>query len=183
MGWQGILDFWFEETDPKFHFNSTPAFDADIRQRFEELAIEQAAIAAKGNHPWSGAPESNLGLIIALDQFPRNMYRGTPAMFKWDPYLLPFVHNMVKRRDDLHIPMGRRSFVYMPLMHSENLKDQNLCVRLMDQRLDDADNLFHAKAHRKLIRRFGRFPHRNSILGRTPTPEELQYMGDGGYSP
>lgn len=183
MSWQAVLKFWFEETDRKFHFNATPAFDADIRARFEDMAIEQAATASKGHHPWAVEPESLLGLAITLDQFPRNMYRGTPASFKWDTYLLPFIQTAIKQGLDLKVPLERRSFIYMPLMHSEDLKDQNLCVRMIDQRLQDENTLFHAKAHRKLIKRFGRFPHRNNILGRPSTAEELQYLQDGGYSP
>lgn len=183
MTWQAVLDFWFEETDRKFHFNATPAFDAEIRYRFEDLAVEQAATASKGSHPWAQEPDSLLALAITLDQFSRNMYRGTPAMFKWDGFLLPFIKAGVKRSDDLKIDQSRRSFFYMPLMHSETIKDQNLCVRMIDQRLDDENTLFHAKAHRKLIKRFGRFPHRNEILGRTSTDDELQYLRDGGYSP
>lgn len=183
MDWRSVLDFWFEETDRKFHFSATPAFDAEIRARFEDMAIEQAAIAAKGRHPWSAEHDSLLALAIILDQFPRNMYRGTPAMFEWDPYLLPFIHSAIEGGLDLKVPMARRSFIYMPLMHSEKLSDQKDCVRLVDQRLDDESTLFHAKAHRKVIAQFGRFPHRNEILGRTSTAKELQYMRDGGYSP
>lgn len=183
MDWRAILSFWFEEIERKFHFNATPAFDAEIRARFEDMAIEQAAIAAKGSHPWSENPEPLLALAITLDQFPRNMYRGTPAMFEWDPYLIPLIKQGIKEGLDLKVSINRREFIYMPLMHSENLKDQNRCVKLVDQRLDNANTLFHAKAHRKVIRKFGRFPHRNIVLGRDSTAEELQYMADGGYSP
>lgn len=178
-----ILHFWFEETQPKYHFNSTPAFDAEIRRRFEEMAVTQAAIASTGKHPWETDPESMLALIITLDQFPRNMYRSTSAMFEWDGYLRPLVQAMIGRGDDLKVPMARRAFVYMPLMHSEALADQTQCVKLIDQRLEDANTLFHAKAHRKLIKRFGRFPHRNELLGRKSTAEEVQYLKDGGYKP
>ncbi len=183
MNWQSVIKFWFEETDRKFHFNATPAFDADIRARFEDMAIEQAALAAKGHHPWSTEADSLLALSITLDQFPRNMYRGTPAMFEWDRLLLPFIHQAIKSGLDLQVPMAKRAFIYMPLMHSEQMTDQNLCVKMVDQRLDDESTLFHAKAHRKLIKRFGRFPHRNTIIGRASTEDELQYMRDGGYSP
>jgi len=183
MSWQSVLKFWFEETDRKFHFNATPAFDADIRAHFEDIAIEQAALAAKGNHPWANEPERLLALAVTLDQFPRNMYRGTPAMFEWDSILLPYIHSGIKDGMDLKISMDRRAFIYMPLMHSEDVKDQNLCVKMADQRLSDDSTLFHAKAHRKLIKRFGRFPHRNDILGRPSTDEELRYMRSGGYSP
>lgn len=183
MGANEVLKFWFEEIEPKFHFNATPAFDSEIRSRFEDMAIEQAAIAGRGAHPWEATPDSMLALIVTLDQFPRNMYRGTPAMFEWDSYLLPLVKKMIERGDDLKIPMARRAFAYMPLMHSENLDDQSLCVKRVDQRLDDDNTLFHAKAHRKLIKQFGRFPHRNEIIGRASTPEEIQYLRDGGYKP
>lgn len=183
MDWRAVLHFWFEEIERKFHFNATPAFDADIRARFEDMAIEQAAIAAKGSHPWAEEADSLLALSITLDQFPRNMYRGTPAMFEWDPYLLPLIKNGIKAGLDLKVPIKRREFFYMPLMHSEALKDQNRCVQLVDQRLDDESTLFHAKAHRKIIRKFGRFPHRNAVLGRGSTDQEQQYMADGGYSP
>lgn len=183
MDWRAVLSFWFEEIDRKYHFNATPAFDAEIRARFEDMAVEQAAIAAKGSHPWANSADSLLALAITLDQFPRNMYRGTPAMFEWDPYLLPFIKTAVKDGLDLKIPIERREFIYMPLMHSEDLKDQKRCVELVDQRLDDENTLFHAKAHRKVIRKFGRFPHRNAVLDRASTEDELQYMADGGYSP
>lgn len=178
-----VLTFWFEETEPKFHFNATPAFDSEIRYRFEDMAIEQAAIASKGAHPWEASPETMLALAITLDQFPRNMYRGTSAMFEWDAYLLPLIKKMIERNDDLKIPISRRSFIYMPLMHSEKLSDQDQCVQLVDQRLENENTLFHAKAHRKLIRQFGRFPHRNELLGRSSKSEEIQYLNDGGYKP
>jgi len=178
-----IIKFWFEDTPTKNHFNSSPAFDADIRSRFEDMAVAQAAKAARGIHPWEADAESALALVIALDQFPRNMYRATPAAFAWDALALNAARRMVDNGYDLKTPQTRRSFVYMPYMHSEALADQKRCVALVDQRLDDESTLFHAKAHLKVIEQFGRFPHRNEILGRTSTPDELQYMKDGCYSP
>ncbi len=178
-----ILKFWFEETAPKFHFNATPAFDADIRRKFEPFAIEQAAKAQRGEHLWEKTPEGSLALIVMLDQFPRNMYRGTPAAFAWDHLALAISNRAIDKGFDLKIPLNRRSFMYMPFMHSEVLTDQKRCVDLVDQRLDDDNTLFHAKAHQKVIGRFGRFPHRNEILGRSFTAEEVQYIKDGGYSP
>ena len=111
------------------------------------------------------------------------MHRGTPGAFAWDKYALAVAQRMVSRGDDLKIPLQRRSFVYMPFMHSENHADQNRCVELVDQRLEDDSTLFHAKAHRKVIAQFGRFPHRNDILDREPTPAEIRYIKDGGYTP
>ncbi|NNE57307.1 MAG: DUF924 domain-containing protein [Hellea sp.] len=178
-----VLHFWFEETDRKFHFNASPAFDAEIRERFEELAISQAARVVKGPHPWEIDADGALALIILLDQFPRNMYRGTTAAFTWDGLALGVTKRAVDAGHDLKIAQDRRAFIYMPLMHSEALEDQDRMVALADQRLDDDSTLFHAKAHRKLIARFGRFPHRNEILQRTSTAEERQYLKDGGYTP
>ncbi len=178
-----ILKFWFEETAPKFHFNATAEFDALVRGQFEEFAIDQAAIASRGKHPWSENANDALALIILLDQFPRNMYRGTQAAFAWDQAALTAAKTAVSHGHDLMTDMARRSFIYMPYMHSEDLQDQDQCVALIDQRLNDENTLFHAKAHQKLIRQFGRFPHRNEILGRTTTPAEAQYLKDGGYSP
>jgi len=183
MQYQAVLKFWFEETDSQFHFNATPAFDAEIRNRFEEQAIEFAANTTQTPHAWEHQPDSLLALVILLDQFPRNMYRDTPAAFAWDQTALEIVHRSIDSGMDLKVPIERRAFIYMPLMHSENLKDQNLCVKICDQRLQDENTLFHAKAHRDIVQKFGRFPHRNSLIGRVSTDEEIQYMRDGGYSP
>jgi len=178
-----ILHFWFEETPRKFHFNSTPAFDAEIRARFEDHAIEQAALTKQGSHPWEETAEGALALIIMLDQFPRNMYRGTNAAFAWDDLSLSSAKHAVENGFDFKTPMARRSFIYMPYMHSEKLEDQKRCVELVDERLDDENTLFHAEAHMKMIERFGRFPHRNNTLNRSSTPQEIQYLKDGGYVP
>jgi len=178
-----VLQFWFEETERKFHFNSTPAFDAEIRARFEVTAVEQASIAQQGIHPWAESAEGALALIIMLDQFPRNMYRGTAAAFAWDGLSLGAAKDAVENGFDFKTPMERRSFIYMPFMHSEKLADQKRCVQLIDERLDDESTLFHAEAHMKLIEQFGRFPHRNDTLNRLSTPGEEQYLKDGGYVP
>lgn len=178
-----ILKFWFEETPKKLHFNSTPAFDADIRQRFEELAIGTAAQAAKGEHDWETTPDGALALIIMLDQFPRNMYRGTAAAFAWDASSLNIAKRAIEKGFDLKTPIDRRAFIYTPFMHSENISDQRRCVELADQRLNDEGTLFHAKAHMKVIEQFGRFPYRNETLGRANSVDEEQYLNDGGYAP
>lgn len=178
-----ILDFWFEETGAKQHFNATPAFDAEIRERFEDAAIGHAVKAAKAPHPCEDTPEGALAHIIILDQFPRNMYRDTAAAFAWDKLSLAAAKRCVAHGFDFKTPMERRSFIYMPFMHSEVLADQKCCVELVDERLDSESTLFHAKAHMKMIERFGRFPHRNKILGRESTQAEIQYLKDGGYVP
>lgn len=174
-----ILSFWFDEAGPKNWFKQSDAFDAEIRQRFEETTLSLATDVAG----WDETPESSLALLIALDQFPRNMYRGTKAAFAFDAKALAYAQAMTDKGWDLKIDQSRRSFVYMPFMHCETLSAQNDCVRLMDMRLDNASNLHHAKEHRKVIERFGRFPHRNEILGRKNTAEEIAFLKNGGYAP
>lgn len=186
---QHILDFWFEQTEKKLWFNPTDAFDALIRQKFETLAltlsaqIGHGAQMARGPHEWEAQMDSHFALIIALDQFPRNMFRGTAASFAWDDQALAAAQRFVEKGWDLKLPQSRRAFAYMPYMHAENLAVQAESVRLIDSRLDDANTLFHAKAHLKLIENFGRFPHRNSVLGRESRPEEISYLKNGGYRP
>ena len=155
------------------------AFDAQVRQNFEDTAV---TLAVNGSD-WEDTPENHLALIIALDQFPRNMYRGTPAAFAWDSKALASAKRAVDKGWDLKTAQDKRAFIYMPYMHAENLDDQNECVRLVDSRLNDESTLHHAKEHRKLIKHFGRFPHRNEFLGRVSTAEENHFLKNGGYSP
>ncbi len=174
-----ILKFWFDEAGPTRWYQKSDAFDAEIRLRFEETAMTLAA----NTKPWTETPDDMLALIIALDQFPRNMYRGTKAAFTWDATALKTATQMTDKGWDLKIDQSRRAFIYMPFMHGETMEAQNECVRLCDSRLDTNSNLHHAKEHRKVIKRFGRFPHRNEILGRENTAEEIRFFKDGGYSP
>ena len=174
-----VLTFWFEEAGSKRWFQKSDAFDAEVRMRFEETVLSLATDSKE----WEQNPDSSLALIIALDQFPRNIYRGTKAAFAFDHKALRCAQVMTDKGWDLKIDQSRRAFVYIPFMHSENMTAQNECVRLMDMRLDNANNLHHAKEHRKVIERFGRFPHRNEILGRESTAEEKAFLKTGGYSP
>lgn len=176
---EDILGFWFDEAGPKNWFKQSDAFDAKIRQRFEETTLTLATDIAG----WDLSPDTMLALIIALDQFPRNMYRRTKAAFTFDDKALGHAEIMTDKGWDLKIDQSRRSFVYMPFMHSEDMSAQNECVRLMDMRLENASNLHHAKEHRKVIERFGRFPHRNDILERESTAEEIAFLKSGGYAP
>lgn len=185
VGPDDIFRFWFSGRVEKHWFKSSDAFDAEIRQGFETTAIQLAAQQAvsKTKHPWEAkSPEAHLALIIALDQFPRNMYRDTPAAFAWDKFALAAAKRMIARKTDIHLPQRQRSFAYMPFMHSEDLSDQDECVRLSDARLDDPGTLKFAKIHRDIIVRFGRFPHRNGILGRETLPEEQAFLDNGGFS-
>jgi len=184
IGHTDILDFWFEQAGPKKWYARSDAFDADIRGKFEEFSINAAAqLKRQGKYDWQGEPASALALIIALDQFPRNMYRDNKGAFAWDALALSCAKLSVDRGHDLKTMQNRRQFFYLPYMHSEDLATQDECVRLIDTRLDSASNLFHAKAHRKLIADFGRFPHRNEMLGRENTDAESAFLADGGYTP
>jgi len=180
-----ILQFWFREEAKRHWFKSTDAFDAEIRREFEETAIQLAAdqFGTQSPHTWeSQSADAHLALIIALDQFPRNMYRNTPAAFAWDGFALKAAKRMVSRKTDIHLSQSQRPFAYMPYMHSEARADQDECVRLCDARLEDGNTLKFAEIHRDIIERFGRFPHRNKVLGRETLAEEQAFLDDGGFS-
>jgi uncharacterized protein (DUF924 family) len=178
-----ILDFWFSDRAKKRWFGSTPDFDAEVLQHFEDTA----ETLAKGPFPypgWEDTADGALALIIALDQFPRNMFRDTRRAFAWDAKALAAAERMVDASHDMDVPVDRRAFVYMPFMHAEDLAAQNRCVELAGSRLDDGGStLKHAKSHRDVIERFGRFPHRNEVLGRESTAEERAFLEGGGYDP
>lgn len=179
-----ILDFWFEQAGPAKWYAKSDAFDADIRARFEEFSVDVAAqLKRTGAHDWQAGPDTALALIIALDQFPRNMYRDTKGAFAWDKFALNCACGAIDQGHDLKTGQDRRAFFYMPFMHSEDIAMQGECVRLMDMRIDSDSSLFHAKAHWKLIADFGRFPHRNTVLGRDSTDAERKFLAQGGYAP
>lgn len=179
-----ILKFWFETAGPKRWFSKSDAFDSDVRGRFETVSIDLAAYLTRHKtHPWEADAPGALALIVALDQFPRNMYRGTKAMFAWDGLSLSAAKRAVDTGHDYKTDQSRRAFIYMPYMHSEHAEDQQRCVDLCDARLTDESTLRHAKAHYTVIERFGRFPHRNPVLGRESTAEETQFLESGGYAP
>ena len=179
-----IWTFWFTDTPRARWFNATDAFDADIRQRFESAAIGlSAALDTAKPHIWeTEGQKAHLSLILALDQFPRNMYRDTPAAFAWDAKALAVTKRLLHSGGDLRLDQTARPFAYMPFMHSENLADQTRCVELCDARLEDAGTLKFAIIHRDIIAQFGRFPHRNKILGRDTTPAEQSFLDNGGFS-
>lgn len=179
-----ILSFWFDEAGPRKWYNGGDAFDATIRERFEDFSVDVAAkLRAEAVHEWEETPAGTLALIISLDQFPRNMYRGTKGAFAFDDLALDLAKRAVDKGFDLKISLERRAFIYMPFMHSEHPGDQDECVRLCDMRLENDSTLHHAKEHRKLIVRFGRFPHRNAILGRECSNEETLFLQSRHYSP
>ena len=175
-----ILTFWLDETGPKGWYEQDDALDAEIRDRFETSWED----AREGTFAlWMTYPTGTLAYLILTDQFPRNMFRGSGKSFATDGIALAVAKSAIDKGWDLRIDEPARQFFYVPLMHSENLCDQDRCVRLMHRRMPQGgeSNLLHARAHREVIRQFGRFPYRNEALGRTSTEAERQYMAQGGY--
>lgn len=174
---QAVLAFW-REAGPKKWFAKDAAFDVAFRDRFP-LLYSKASRGELGH--WRPTPEGALAEILLLDQYPRNAFRDTPWAFATDDLACGATSALVASGRDRDIPEDIRSFAYMPWMHSESLEDQHRCVEAMTAL--NENNAHHAREHRKLIERFGRFPHRNGILGRQSTEEEKQFLAAGGYSP
>lgn len=181
---EGVLQFWFDHAGPKRWFSVDPAFDAQMRRRFGPACHALRRLSSVADHPWLVEPDSALALVILLDQAPRNVWRGSNAAFSLDPLARGAADAMLAAGFDWALPQTRRAFVYMPLMHSEDIEDQALCVALCEERLPgDESTQRHARAHRDLIARFGRFPHRNVALGRDTTEAEREFLDGGGYAP
>ena len=180
MGPEEILKFWLDDVGPSGWYKSSPELDEEIRERFEQALLG----AASGRYSlWLTYPSGALAYIILTDQFSRNMYRGTAHAFATDRIGLAAAKSAIAKGWDMKIDEPARQFFYLPLMHSENLCDQDRCVRLLHGRMPEHGeiNLLHARAHRAVIRQFGRFPTRNDALGRATTQHELAYVTDGGY--
>ena len=187
---QKVLDFWFLPPDHPGHgqarmewFRKDDGFDVLIRARFG--ALIDAAIAG-GLGEWDATPHGALARLIVLDQFTRNVYRGTPRAFAGDAWALALAVAMTQQGLDQQLPPMLRAFVYLPFEHAEDLAMQARAVELF-QRLAQAQPGFesmldYAERHQEVIARFGRFPHRNAILGRTSTPQELEFLRQPGSS-
>ena len=183
-----VLDFWFGAPGSTEHgsarkawFAKNDAFDAEIRERFA-APIEQALRGELDD--WGDEPRSALAQVLLLDQFTRNAFRGTPRAFAGDPRALAAAARMVGLRQDEELPTFMRGFVYLPYEHAEGLAMQDEAIRLLT-RLAAADPaqqsmLDYAHRHRAIIERFGRFPHRNAILGRRSTAEEIEFLHQPG---
>jgi len=171
-----VLAFW-RAAGPKKWFTKNSAFDAEITARFLKT-YEAAAANALG--AWEANAESALALVIVLDQFPRNMFRGTPRAFAADPLARAVADRTIARGFDQEIKLSFRGFFYLPFEHSEDFADQERCV-VLARATGDADALKWAEIHADIIRRFGRFPHRNAILGRTTTAAEQAFLDAGGF--
>ena len=176
---KAVLDFWFSDTARKNWFRKDAAFDREIRDRFAAAQARAAAGALAGRED---TPESALALVILLDQFPRNMFRDSPRAFATDAAAQEVVDRALARGFDQRLPLARRSFLFMPFMHSESIADQDRCVSLFETLGKGDTGLEYALSHRDIIARFGRFPHRNAVLDRENTPEEADFLEKPGSS-
>ena len=181
---QEILDIWFSDEVRKLWFNSTPEFDASLRERF--LPLLQQASRGELDH-WQENAAGCLALVILLDQFPRNIYRGTPDAFAGDALALALAQQAIACDRHHRLPAIHRVFLYLPLEHTEDPDVQQTCVALFSELAGIVDNeqfasfARYARAHQDVIADFGRFPHRNAALGRKSTCAEQAYIDAGGY--
>jgi len=173
---EDVISFWRKAGHERW-FEADAGFDREVRERF--LGTHEAAATAE-LADWQQTPEGALALLILLDQFPRNMFRGTPRAFATDETAQEIAGRATDRGFDRQVDPAMRSFFYLPFMHSEDVADQERCLALYRD-LGDADGIKYAEIHRDAIRRFGRFPHRNEILGRPSTADETAYLEGGGF--
>ena len=197
MGIETVLEFWFgadaddaavAKTQAKLWWSKNVDIDSEIRRRFED----GVRAAAEGQlDDWAAIPRGALALIILTDQFPRNIYRDTPRAFAYDAKALGWCLDGLARRSDLQLRPIERVFFYLPLEHSESVAHQERSVRCfeelfaavaLEQKQGYAEYLDFARRHRDIIARFGCFPHRNKILGRESTPEEIAFLAEPGSS-
>ena len=176
-----VIEFWTNEVGPqKWYDRNDTSTAKDMKSKFEPLWVDAKA----GNlNSWMCTAEGCLALVLLLDQFPRIMFQGTAKAYQSDGNALAVAKRGLVMGHDLATPEHLRQFFYMPMMHSESLMDQERCVRLMSLRMPQLGEtgILHAKAHRDVIRQFGRFPYRNEILERATTGPETAYMTAGGY--
>jgi uncharacterized protein (DUF924 family) len=175
---QAVLDFWFVESGPEKWYVKDEAFDGEIRERFGPV-YRRAYDGELGD--WIESPEGCLALVIVLDQFPRNMFRDDPRAFGTDAHARILLQYALDKGFDKALDSRQRQFLYMPLQHSENWRDQEMSVKL-NATLGNDGVLKFARAHKDIIDRFGRFPHRNAVLGRGSTAEETEFLAQPGSS-
>ena len=176
-----IITFWIDEVGPKGWYEASDALDDEIRTRF--MADYEAARDGERDH-WKSSADGALAFLILTDQFPRNMFRGDARSFATDPAARTCADYAIEHGLDMQIGLPDRQFFYLPFMHSEAMEDQDRCIALMAERMADTPgqgDTLHARAHRKIIERFGRFPYRNEALSRPSTPPETDYVSNGGY--
>ncbi len=169
---KSILDYWYSDNSKQHWFASTPQIDQEIKDKFE---VTWQAASRHELDDWCDTADGCLALVIVLDQLPLNMYRGQEISFSTEAQARNMARLAIQKGFDKHIAKDKLSFLFLPFMHSENLADQETSLQLFfDAGLDD--NIPFAQHHHDIIEHFGRFPHRNPILGRTSTPEEIGYM-------
>ncbi|AWV87609.1 DUF924 family protein [Acinetobacter radioresistens] len=178
MNYQEILDFWFNPEHQSLWFSKSDTFDQKIRQNFSKVHAQ--AVQAE-LWSWRKTADGRLAEIIVLDQFSRNLYRDQPLAFAQDGLALALAQEAISLNLDAQLNPEQRSFLYMPFMHSESKMMHEFALKLF-QRLGNPVNLDYEKRHKKIIERFGRYPHRNKILGRESTPEELEFLDQPGSS-
>ena len=171
-----ILAFWREAGRDRW-YEKDDAFDAEIRRRY--LSLWEKAAAGELSS-WEASDDGALALVIVLDQFPRNMFRGDARTYATDTMACEVAGRAIERGADARIEPGLLEFLYMPFMHSEQLADQLRCVELF-RKSGNTTNLKYAEDHADIVRRFGRFPHRNPVLGRATTAEEQAFLDGGGF--
>jgi uncharacterized protein (DUF924 family) len=172
-----VVDFWLSQ-DERVYFEADSAFDDELQEKFETM--HETALAGRLSD-WKGTATGRLALILLLDQFSRNLHRGTPKMFAGDAAALMLAKQAIDAGDDAACDASVKRWYYMPFMHAENLREQDRCVQLCRQ-AGLEETLPFAIEHRNIIARFGRFPHRNPILGRRMGEAEQAYLDGGGFS-
>lgn len=175
---EAVLAFWFDEIEPAQWWRADPAFDAQVRARFGEL--HRAAVQGELD-AWRASARGRLAEVIVLDQFSRNLHRGSALAFAADPMALALAQEAVAAGHDLALPATQRLFLYLPWMHSESPRIHAVAVRLFTA-LGLPDNLDYELRHKAIIDRFGRYPHRNAALGRSSTAAELAFLREPGSS-
>lgn len=172
---ESLVTFW-QEAGPQRWFRPDAAFDAQLRDRF--LPMHEAA-AAGALEAREQTPEGALALVLLLDQFPRNAFRGTPRMYATDAQARRVADAALRKGFEEKVAPELRQFFTLPFMHSEELPDLERCVALNEAL--GGESLRYARHHRDIVARFGRFPHRNALLGRASTPEEERFLAEGGF--
>ena len=172
MSWKSVIRFWFRECTPKQWFTKSKSFDAKVRKRFLETYW---SVARGETAHWRSTPRGRLAEILVLDQFARNIFRGKAQAFAYDFLALALAQEALRARADKSMSKLERMFLYLPFMHSESRKIQRESVKLF-KKLAQKEALWYARDHRKVIDRFGRFPHRNKTLDRKSTSVEKKFM-------
>ena len=173
-----VLEFWFDDLSPGDWFGGDEAVDSHIRERFQEL---HEALREQVPEIWRSSARGCLAAVIVLDQFPRNMYRDTSRAFAADGAALSLAKEALMRGFDRELSIDERKFLYLPFEHSENPAEQARSIELFGT-LENELDLYYARRHKEIIDRFGRFPHRNAVLGRISSPEEIEFIKEPGSS-